>query len=152
MKLIMLPLFFSIACIAYQNRDRIIDQYDAAYPSDPAKQAALTQCVAANPNFNRLDADDRQSCYHKNFGSTPVAFAPTPSAYYAYSPSHLAGSDIRRQEANAAYRLPALIAKAEAAPAPLPAVHQPPHLAAHHATPAHHATARNRTLAAWQTR
>lgn len=55
MKLILLPLFCSLAIIGFENRDKIMDQYNAAYPSDPAKAAALARCIGQNPNFNRLD-------------------------------------------------------------------------------------------------
>jgi hypothetical protein len=65
MRLVMLPLAFSVAYIAYENRDRIIDQYTAAYPVAPAKEAALERCISETRSFNRLDADDRQSCYRK---------------------------------------------------------------------------------------
>ena len=105
MKLIMLPLLFSLAVIGFENRDKIMDQYNAAYPCDPVKQAALQDCTARHPNFNRLDADDRHACYTGTWGKiAPLALAPVASPYYAYSPSHLAGNDIRRQESNATYR------------------------------------------------
>jgi hypothetical protein len=38
---------FSVACIAYQNRDKIADQFNAAYPANPAKAAALQRCANA---------------------------------------------------------------------------------------------------------
>jgi hypothetical protein len=102
------PLVFSIACLGYVHRDKIIDQYTAAYPSDPAKQAAMQQCIEHDKNFNRLDADDRQACYRQYIAPTaiaaaPVAAGPSPAPYYPYSPSHLPGNDIRRQEANDGY-------------------------------------------------
>ena len=71
MKLILLPLAFSVAYIAYENRDRIIDQYMAAYPVSPAKEAALARCISETADFNRLDGDDRQSCYRK-YGVAPA--------------------------------------------------------------------------------
>jgi hypothetical protein len=141
MKLIMLPLLFSVAFIGYQNRDRFIDQYNAAYPSDPLKQAAIEQCVTENHNFNRLDADDRKHCYRKGLGTAAVELAPAPSPSYAYSPSHLAGNDVRRQEANDSYHF-ALIPAAQAAPIePQPAYRAPaasPRVVVHYT---HHVTA-----------
>ena len=115
MRFIMLPVLFSLAYIGFENRDKIADQYNAAYPSDPVKQAALQDCIARHPNFNRLDADDRHACYTGTWGRRPVALPASPSPYYAYSPSHLAGNDVRRQEANASYR-PSIIPSAQAAP------------------------------------
>ena len=135
MRLIIFPLLVSLAYIGYEHRDKIADQYNAAYPSDPAKRAAIERCIAENPNFVRLDADDRQRCYRRAWGASPVAVAPIWFPSYAYSPSHLAGNDIRRQEAGASYA-PAVMQAPPPAPvrtgtyitAPLPAAahHDPP--------------------------
>jgi hypothetical protein len=152
MRLVMVPLVFSVACLAYVHRDKIIDQYTAAYPSDPAKEAAMQQCIEHNKNFNRLDADDRQACYRKYLPATatsvapaPITAGPSPVPYYPYSPSHLPGNDIRRQEANNGYH--PLIPSAQAEPlspagavTPLPPA--PSHPAQqHHHTAAHRAAA-----------
>jgi hypothetical protein len=141
-KFVMLPLMFSIACVAYQNRDRIADQYHAAYPTDPAKEAAIQSCAARNPAFNRMDADDRQQCYRNNLEPAllPIeAAAAAASASYAYSPSHLASNDIRRQQANDQYLQESMIKAAAARPvvvvpgafhpAPAPAPAHPQHAA-----------------------
>jgi hypothetical protein len=124
MKLIMLPLVFSVAFVAFENRDKIMDQYNAAYPSDPAKEVALQECISRDKYFNRLDGDDRQACYRKYMPPTPISVTPSPSPSYAYSPSSLPGSDIRRQEANDSYRPPVVIPSAqdEQPPAPRHAV------------------------------
>jgi hypothetical protein len=143
-KLIILPLMLSVACIAYQNRDKIADQYNAAYPANPAKEAAIQHCLAANPSFNRLDADDRKQCYRENLGSTPdavaVAAAPTPSAYYAYNPSHLAANDIRRQQANDAYLQASMIRAAAARPVMVVATSYHPTAQAHRTVQAYRTT------------
>ncbi|HVH78499.1 MAG TPA: hypothetical protein VM782_03860, partial [Stellaceae bacterium] len=120
----MIPLIFSVGCIAFVNRDKVIDQYNAAYPSDPAKAAAMEQCISENKYFNRLDGDDRARCYHRYLDPAPVpmAVAPSPSPYYSYSPSHLPGNDVRRQEANDSYRSLDLIPSAQAAQPPPPAI------------------------------
>lgn len=140
MKLIMFPLLFSIGFLAYENRDKIADQYNAAYPPDPGKAAALNQCIGENRGFNRLDPDDRERCYRRYLAApSPVELPPVTSPFYAYSPSHLAGNDIRRQEANESYH-PAggLISTAEAAPLPKPAASTPT-ASAHLASPIHRA-------------
>ena len=118
MKILMLPLMFSIGVIAFENRDKIIDQYTAAYPSDPAKEAAMQECISHNKNFNRLDPDDRQACYRQYIHPLPVAMAPSASPSYPYSPSQLPGNDIRRQEANGSYHPLAVIPPAQAEPLP----------------------------------
>jgi hypothetical protein len=145
MKLILVPLMFSVACIAYQNRDRIADQYHAAYPANPAKEAAIQHCLATNPNFNRMDADDRQQCYRESLGSTPVAIAvaaaPTPSPYYAYNPSHLAANDIRRQQANDTYLQASMIQAAAARPVVVVATAYHPAAQAHHTVQAYRTAA-----------
>jgi hypothetical protein len=112
MKLVMLPLVFSVAVIAFTNRDKIIDQYNAAYPSDPAKAAALQECISRDKYFNRLDGDDRQACYRQHMPVTPIAVAPSAGPQYAYSPSGLPGNDIRREQANGGY--PPVISPARA--------------------------------------
>ncbi|MFZ2004697.1 MAG: hypothetical protein WB697_24200 [Stellaceae bacterium] len=106
MKFIMLPLLFSLAGIGYINRDRIADEYNAAYPSDPAKEAALRECISENAGFNRLDTDDRTYCYRHYLWAVPgvARISGTSSPPYAKSPSHLAGDDIRRQEATDSFR------------------------------------------------
>jgi hypothetical protein len=120
MKLIILPLMFSVACIAYQNRDRIAEQYHAAYPVDPAKEAALERCASESKGFNRLDGDDREYCYRKYIEKGSVAAAPVPApvpvTFYPYSPSHLDANDIRRQEANDNYLQESMIKAAAARP------------------------------------
>jgi hypothetical protein len=120
MKLVMLPLIFSIGFIAFENRDKIIDQYNAAYPSDPAKAAALQDCISHDKSFNRLDGDDRQACYRSHIAPAPIAVAPSPIPQYSYSPSGLPGNDIRRQQANDRYHSPGMVHSAQADPDPAP--------------------------------
>ena len=104
MKLIMLPVLISVAYIGFAHRDAIVDQYRAAYPTDPAKREALEQCARIDANFNRLDMIDRDNCYAAI--APRVAVITTPNAAgvsYAFNPSHLPPNDVRRHEANAAY-------------------------------------------------
>jgi hypothetical protein len=114
MKLIMLPVLVSLAYLGFEHRGEIIEQYRAAYPADPVKRAVLEEC-ARTRNFNRLDAIDRENCYSGNIGKAPVELAASPSPAYAYSPSHLAGNDVRRTEANRGY-VAGLVSAAVAAP------------------------------------
>lgn len=103
MRFIMMPVIFTVGFLAYEHHDQMMDLYRAAYPSDPAKAAALDSC-AERQNFNRLDSGDRASCYAGTYGrQAPPVLVPTPQPVYPFNPSHLPGSDIRRQEANAAY-------------------------------------------------
>jgi len=120
MKLIMLPLLISVAYVGFEHRDAAIDLYRAAYPSDPVKREALEQCARIDPNFNRLDTIDRDKCYSAIAVRAPVAMAPGPSPSYAQNPSHLPGSDIRRQEANDSYRLARAPGAASMVPSPHP--------------------------------
>jgi hypothetical protein len=128
MKLIILPILFSLASIGFANRDKIMDQYNAAYPADPEKAAAIEECITQNPNFNRLDPDDRKHCYRNSVETQTVALAPSaaaPSPAYQFSPSHLPGNDIRRQEANAEFHFAAPVA----APIHVAAYHPQAHFA-----------------------
>jgi hypothetical protein len=103
MKLIMVPVLLSVAFIGFEHRDAAIDLYRAAYPADPAKREALEQCARIDPNFNRLDTIDRDNCYSAVAGRVAIGTVPSSTVYYAYNPSHLPPSDVRRQEANNAY-------------------------------------------------
>jgi hypothetical protein len=121
MKLILAPLMFSVACIAYQNRDKIADQFNAAYPANPAKAAALQRCANDVKSFNRLDADDRQYCYRQyvqepSVDGAGVIPAAVPVTVYPYNPSHLPANDIRRQEANDSYLQERMLAAAASRP------------------------------------
>jgi hypothetical protein len=100
----MMPVIFTVGFLVFEQHDKMMDLYRAAYPSDPVKAAALDTC-AGNTNFNRLDSGDRAACYSGTYGRPEApALIPTPQPTYAYSPSHLPGNDIRRQEADSAYR------------------------------------------------
>lgn len=131
MKLIMVPVIFTVGFLMFEQRDKMMDLYHAAYPVDPVKAQALKSC-AENPNFNRLDSGDRAACYSGNYGKKeePV-LTPTPQPYYAYNPSHLPGNDIRREEANSAYM------HGETNPA-LADIHQAPHPVLHPTVPHHY--------------
>jgi hypothetical protein len=41
----------------------ILAPYHDAYPSDPAKRAALDRCARTIPTFSRFEAADRDRCY-----------------------------------------------------------------------------------------
>lgn len=138
MRLIMMPVIFTIGFLVFEQHDKMMDLYHAAYPSDPVKAAALDVC-AANMNFNRLDSGDRSACYAGTYGRPEAPMlVPTPQPTYGYSPSHLPGNDIRRQEANSAY-LQGIQAN-PAAPPPLPA--STPHPVRHPILPPHHHSVR----------
>jgi hypothetical protein len=137
MRLIMMPVIFTVGFLVFEQHDKMMDLYHAAYPTDPVKAAALNTC-AENLNFNRLDSGDRASCYAGTYGrpEAPVLI-PTPQPSYAYSPSHLPGNDIRRQEANSAYQQ-----GAQANPAAPPPLHPVArHLVQHPTLPPHHSPA-----------
>jgi hypothetical protein len=84
--------------------------YEDLYPSDPAKRQALELCFMQDHKFNRLDADQRDACYHRllsSLGEVPAAGAAAlrPTANLVdLQRSAGAGSvprnDIRRLEQN----------------------------------------------------
>ncbi len=41
----------------------ILAPYHNAYPSDPAKRAALDRCARMMPDFSRFETADRDRCY-----------------------------------------------------------------------------------------
>ncbi|HEY1796607.1 MAG TPA: hypothetical protein VGG57_10845 [Stellaceae bacterium] len=149
MRLIMMPVIVSIGVVMFAQRDKMLDLYRAAYPVDPAKAEALDDC-SKNRNFDRLDSGDRAACYARTYGKDQPAYgrvdaAPliaTPQPVYPYNPSHLSGSDVRREEANSAY----LRAIQQPPPPVAVAVPTPPHPIVHPVVPAHHVAARHRPV------
>ena len=103
MKFITVPVIFTVGFLMFEQRDKMMDLYHAAYPADPAKAEALNAC-AEDPNFNRLDSGDRAACYSGTYGrKPPTTLIATPQPTYPYNPSHLPANDIRREEANSSY-------------------------------------------------
>lgn len=47
--------------------------YLGIYPDDPARAQALDLCFAENHAFNRLDSEQRDSCYRRILGSVSAA-------------------------------------------------------------------------------
>jgi hypothetical protein len=92
----MMPVVIAVGIGAFAQRDKVLDLYHAAYPGDPAKADALAFC-AKDPNFNRLDSDDRAACYGKTADRVQAGAAVDPT------PNNLSGNDIRRQQASLAY-------------------------------------------------
>jgi hypothetical protein len=116
MKLVMLPIMASLAFIGFEHRSEIVDLYRAAYPADPVKREALEACARSDPNFNRLDTIDRNSCYANISARFPGAAASGPGVSDRRSPSQLPATDVRRQEATANYRRLAQAASASGVP------------------------------------
>jgi hypothetical protein len=62
------PLFIVLAAaaaFAVIERDAVVEEWDAAYPSDPDKQSAIQRCFNDNHNFDRLSGPARRECYEK---------------------------------------------------------------------------------------
>jgi hypothetical protein len=128
-----MPVIFTVGFLVFEQHDKMMDLYHAAYPADPVKAAALNIC-AETLNFNRLDSGDRASCYAGTYGRPePSMLIPTPQPTYAYSPSHLSGNDIRRQEANSSY-----LEGAQTNPAPAPVYPASQNPVLHPTTPHHY--------------
>lgn len=140
----------AVGYVGLGNTDKMVDLYRAAYPNDPQKAQALERCATLYPNFNRLDSADRATCFADGYRSRPAPAVATamgrgPAPAYEFSPSHLPGNDIRRQQANEAYvtppSLPVLApTPAMAMPAPPVPLVRPvlPPAAAQHSEPAKH--------------
>jgi hypothetical protein len=79
------PLFIVLAAaaaFALIERDAIVEEWNAVYPSDPDKQTAIHRCFNDNPNFDRLSGPARRACYDNWL---PVLqfidhFRPSPSS------------------------------------------------------------------------
>jgi len=105
--------------LAAINAEKLIAQYQEAFPADPQRREALDLC-ATDPRFNRLDPADRQGCRSVPFAEAPtswVGLAPVMTPRYDFNPSHLPRDDIRRQQANEAFTAMA----PPVTPPPLPA-------------------------------
>ena len=60
------PIFFAAAVAAIATgpiRDAGVAFFQAGYPQDPVKRAALAKCQAVNPAFVRFSEDERADCY-----------------------------------------------------------------------------------------
>jgi hypothetical protein len=89
---------------AYPNVVR--GYYLDIYPTDPAKQQALELCFLQDHRFNRLDANERESCYRHALLPIQSAAAsmddlPPPNAVdlqRAAAQGSLPRNDVRRAE------------------------------------------------------
>jgi hypothetical protein len=107
---VMLLAVVGVGGFAAMNPSVVKGFYEDLYPSDPAKRQALELCFMQDHKFNRLDADQREACYHhllSSLGDIPAAGAAAlrPTANLVdLQRSAGAGSvprnDIRRLEQN----------------------------------------------------
>jgi hypothetical protein len=71
------PLIAAIVAVAAGGTglqpNSVIEFYNQVYPSDPAKRQALDLCILEDPNFNRLSAVARTSCYRHARGELTLA-------------------------------------------------------------------------------
>ena len=58
-------LAIAATLIMVAERNQIIDEWMAVYPSDPSLRTSLQSCAMEDRQFNRLSAVTRQSCYDK---------------------------------------------------------------------------------------
>jgi hypothetical protein len=79
------------------------------FPSDAAKRQALDLCFLQDHKFNRLDADEREACYHRNLTATArettlAVASPAPiepnavDMRRAAGEGHMPRNDVRRRE------------------------------------------------------
>jgi hypothetical protein len=73
-----LALLLIVIGIGVTQRDGIVAQWTAVYPSDPAREEALHLCYIENPTFNRLRARQRESCYEKWLPAVAARTRPSP--------------------------------------------------------------------------
>jgi hypothetical protein len=83
--------------------------YLELYPNDPAKRDALEMCFLQDHKFNRLDPDERATCYRhalvptQSVAGTPLPERPEPNAIdlrRAAAAGSMPRNDIRRIEQN----------------------------------------------------
>lgn len=76
--------------------------YDQLYPKDEAKRQALDLCFLANRQFNRLDPEERDACFHQRLS----AANEVTTAAIGLVPANIGVNfvDLRRQSAEG--RLP----------------------------------------------
>ena len=58
-------LAIAASVIVVAQRDQIIDEWLAVYPSNLLLKISLQSCAMEDRQFNRLNAVTRQSCYDK---------------------------------------------------------------------------------------
>ncbi|HWB48732.1 MAG TPA: hypothetical protein VG651_06455 [Stellaceae bacterium] len=80
--------------------------YQDIYPSDPAKRQALELCFMQDHKFNRLEASERERCYHRmlqplgEISSSDPAVANLVDLQRAAGQGSVPRNDIRRLEQN----------------------------------------------------
>jgi hypothetical protein len=89
------------------NPEALRGFYLSVYPSDPGKSQALELCFLQDPQFNRLDANQRDTCYRHALVTAQDQSGPAPVEPVKANPVDLrrdaaAGSmprnDVRRLE------------------------------------------------------
>jgi hypothetical protein len=82
--------------------------YRDIYPTDPAKREALDLCFTQDHQFNRLDANERASCYSRAMLPAAAAAGFVPAARPTANPidlqraaavGYMPRNDVRRTEA-----------------------------------------------------
>ena len=109
-RVVLVLIVGGIGAFAWLNPGVVKAFYEDIYPSDPVKRQALDLCFMQDHKFNRLDAGEREACYHRMLqplGETSPADAkPEPSAANLVDLQRAAGqgnlprNDIRRLEQN----------------------------------------------------
>jgi hypothetical protein len=66
-----LALLLIVMAIGVTQRDAIVAQWEAVFPSDLARQKTLHLCYTEDPTFNRLRARQRESCCEKWLPPSP---------------------------------------------------------------------------------
>ena len=110
-RLIVTGVLIAGAALAVMNPGVVKAFYQDIYPSDPAKRQALELCFIQDHQFNRLDSEAREACYHRmlqSVGGTFTAADGTPEQpaanlvdlQRAAGQRNLSRNDVRRLEQN----------------------------------------------------
>lgn len=93
-----LPVLCYLGIAAWQ----VGANFDALFPNEPAKRAALHDCLTANHRFNPLDKGAREGCYEARLRSPtpqPMQQANFVDLWKAQGQGPASGNDMRRASA-----------------------------------------------------
>lgn len=90
-----LPVLCYLGIAAWQ----VGANFDALFPSEPAKRAALHDCLSANHRFNPLDKASRDGCYEARLRPStpqPMQQANFVDLWKAQRQGSISSNDMRR--------------------------------------------------------
>jgi hypothetical protein len=72
---ILIPFLIVAGVLLVGERNGIIADWRAMYPTDPREKTAIQLCYIENHQFNRMSDEARKGCYERWLPRIPVRFS-----------------------------------------------------------------------------